>query len=98
MNFLVELLLFFKSLFNPFEFKEYLDKLNKNLEKEQKRRTYAMYTYNQSLRKLSKYRMIPEYVYKRIDNSTSWHISNTEYGYNAKKTKKRRKKNKIKHI
>lgn len=86
---------FFKMLFNPIMFKEYLDDLNRRLKRELKRREHVMYSYNQSFKKLSKYRTIPEYIYKSPEHIMG--ISTTSYSYNPKKTKKRRLKNKIKH-
>ena len=88
------LLSFFKMLFYPTELKEYLDNLNKRLKRELKRRECAMYSYQQSFRKLSKYRNIPEYIYNSPDRI--WGVTNTSYSYNPKKTKKRRIKNKMK--
>ena len=85
---------FFKMLFDPFALKEYLDNLNKRLKRELKRREHVMYSYQQSYRKLTKLRMIPEYIYKSPDHM--WGVTNTSYSYNPKKTKKRRIKNKMK--
>lgn len=85
---------FFKMLFDPMELKKQLDDLNRRLKKELKKREYAMYSYQQSYRKLSKLRMLPEYVYQSPEHM--WGGSSTSYSYNPKKTKKRRIKNKMK--
>lgn len=86
-----ELLLFLKALFNPFDFAEYL--------KDLKRKQQELYCYQQSLNGLKqayKYGKIPEHIYKYVGiGNNIW--GTARYGYNPKKTAKRRAKNKLKN-
>jgi hypothetical protein len=99
MNFLSEILLFFKVLFNPFEYTKYLQEFNKKIERDLKRRQQYLNSYIQSyntLKQTAKLNRIPEFCYKHAGIGNIWEYSTTHYGYNPKKTTKRRAKNKLK--
>ena len=99
MNFLSEILLFLKALFRPFEFTKYLQEFNKKMELDLKRRQQYLNSYIQSynnLKQATKWGRIPEYCYKHTGVGNIWECSTIHYGYNPKKTSKRRAKNKLK--
>lgn len=99
MNFLSEILLFFKVLFNPFEYTKYLQEFNKKIERDLKRRQQYLNSYIQSyntLKQATKFNRIPEYCYKHAGIGNAWEYSTTHYEYNPKKTTKLRVKNKLK--
>ena len=104
MNFLSEILLFFKVLFNPFEYNKtrlatFGFTFNKKIERDLKRRQQYLNSYIQSyntLKQATKFNRIPEFCYKHAGIGNAWEYSTTQYGCNPKKTAKRRAKNKLK--